>query len=298
MRFHLSFDSHPIFDKIHCWVKVGMSSVFFLAICLSPVNPSLAAETNIECGQIRVGLLEIGALFYRLPDGRYSGIDQDILDSLSLRTNCQFKLRIESQARIWTQIREGSLDMSMSSIKTIEREEWATSIPYFSSRNYALVSTTLSANEQTAVGFLANKDLKMAVIKGFQHGRQYNDFIASLRHQNRIYEVADFASLLKLLQVKRVHAILLIPTSFLDLSRQKQLPDATALRDWYPNDAFIAGLYISRKTVSPQAVHILQQALGAMQADGSLERILARYVGDKLAKEMLLDQNSVKTIGQ
>ena len=48
--------------------------------------------------------------------------------------------------------------------------------------------------------------------------------------------------------------------------------------------------------MSPQAVHILQQALGAMQADGSLERILARYVGDKLAKEMLLDQNSVKLL--
>lgn len=298
MRFRLSFCPHSLFHEIHRGVRTFISALFICITCLSLVNPSLAAETSVDCGPIRVGLLEIGALFYRLPDGRYSGIDQDILDALALRTNCQFKPRIESQARIWTQIREGSLDMSMSGIKTIEREEWATSIPYFSSRNYALVSTTLSAHEQTPAGFLANKNLKMAVIKGFQHGRQYNDFIASLRHQNRIYEVADFASLLKLLQVKRVHAILLIPTSFLDLSRQKQLPDASALRDWYPNDAFIAGLYVSRKTVSVQTAQILQHALGAMQADGSLERIFARYVGDKLAKEMLLDQNSVKTLGQ
>ncbi|WMW81995.1 transporter substrate-binding domain-containing protein [Undibacterium cyanobacteriorum] len=264
----------------------------------SSTSWSATLEVEHECGQIRVGLLEIGALFYRLPDGRFSGIDQDILEALALRTNCQFKPRVESQARIWSQIREASLDMSMSGIKTIEREEWATSVPYFSTRNYALISTSLSAQEQTAAGFLANKNLKMAVIKGFQHGRQYNDFVTNLRHQNRIYEVADFASLIKLLQVKRVHGILIIPTSYIDLSRQKQLPESTVLRDWYPNDAFVAGLYISKRTISPKSVQMLQTALNGMQADGTLERIFARYVGDKLAKEMLLDPNQLKSLGQ
>lgn len=279
----------------------GIGSLIFLLFWSFGVTVnawSSALEVEHECGPIRVGLIEIGALFYRLPDGRFSGIDQDILEALALRTNCQFKPRVESQARIWTQIREGSLDMSMSGIKTIEREEWATSVPYFSTRNYALISTALSAQEQTAAGFLANKNLKMAVIKGFQHGRQYNDFVTNLRHQNRIYEVADFASLIKLLQAKRVHGILIIPTSYIDLSRQKQLPEATVLRDWYPNDAFVAGLYISKRTISPKSVQMLQTALNGMQADGTLERIFARYVGDKLAKEMLLDTNQLKNLAQ
>lgn len=271
----------------------------FLSTCLISVcNVSIAKKADDECGQIRVGLLEIGALFYRLPDGRFSGIDQDILEALSLRTNCRFKPRIESQARIWSQIRDGSLDMSMSGVRTVEREEWAISVPYFSTRNYALVSTSLSPVEQTAAGFLANKSLKMAIIKGFQHGKQYNEFVANLRQENRIYEVADFASLIKLMQVKRVQGILLIPTSYLDLSRQKQLPEATVLRDWYPNDGFSAGLYLSRKTINPRAAQTLQQAMSAMQTDGSLERIFARYVGDKLAKEMLLDTTAARTTNQ
>lgn len=268
--------------------------VIGITACLFVTQASYANELEHDCGQIRVGMIEIGALFYRTADGRYAGIDQDILDALSLRTNCQFKVRIESQARIWSQLREGNLDMSMSGIRTVEREEWARSIPYFSTRNYALLDTTLTAQEQTPAGFLANKNLRMAVIKGFQHGRLYNDFITSLRHQNRIYEVADFPSLIKLLQAKRVQAILLIPTSYLDLSRQKQLPQTSTLKDWYPNDAVLAGLFLSRKTMPQKTAQVLEEGINSMYSDGSLERIFARYVGDKLAKEMLLDTSSRK----
>jgi polar amino acid transport system substrate-binding protein len=248
-----------------------------------------AHENDHECGQIQVALLEVGTLFYKLPDGRFSGIDKDILDALSLRTNCQFKIRIESQARLWAQMREGSLDMSASGIKTAEREKWAASIPYFSARNYALLSSTLGATEQTAQGYIANKNLKIAVIKGFQHGKRYNEFIDTLAKQGRVYEVADFASLLKLFNAKRVQCIFLIPTSYLDLSRQKNLPDNAVLRDWYPSDAFVAGLYLSKSKVPTKTIQLLQSTINAMQADGSLERIFSRYVGDKLAKEMMLD---------
>ncbi|MBC3880521.1 transporter substrate-binding domain-containing protein [Undibacterium sp. LX40W] len=258
------------------------------AIAFLP-SSAKANESDYECGQIQVALLEVGTLFYKLPDGRFSGIDKDILDALSLRTNCQFKIRIESQARLWAQMREGSLDMSTSGIKTAEREKWAASIPYFSARNYALLNSALSTQEQTAQGFIANKNLKVAVIKGFQHGKRYNEFIDTLAKQGRIYEVADFASLLKLFNAKRVQCIFLIPTSYLDLSRQKNLPDNAVLRDWYPSDAFIAGLYLSKSKVSTKTVQLLQNTMSAMQADGSLERIFSRYVGDKLAKEMMLD---------
>lgn len=271
-----------------------MSMILVLCCLLITLTPGVAKanESDYECGQIQVALLEVGTLFYKLPDGRFSGIDKDILDALSLRTNCQFKMRIESQARLWVQMREGSLDMSTSGIKTAEREKWAASIPYFSARNYALLNNALSAQEQTAQGFIANKTLKVAIIKGFQHGKRYNEFIETLSKQGRVYEVADFASLLKLFNAKRVHCIFLIPTSYLDLSRQKNLPDNAALRDWYPSDAFVAGLYLSKAKVPAKTIQLLQNTMNAMQADGSLERIFSRYVGDKLAKEMMLDSNS------
>lgn len=270
--------------------KAKLSSLALLACTLVSVTSTIqAAEKDYECGQLTVATLEIGTLFYKLPDGRFSGIDKDIIDALALRTNCQFRIRVESQARLWSQMREGSLDMSTSGIRTTEREKWAVSIPYFSSRNYALLNSSLPANEQTAAGFVANKELKLAVIKGFQHGKRYNEFIDTLSKQGRVYEVADFVSLLKLFTAKRVHCILLIPTSYLDLSRQKNLPDNAVLRDWYTSDAFVAGLYLSKSKVSPKTIQLLQNTMNSMQADGSLERIFARYVGDKLAREMMLE---------
>lgn len=268
---------------------ITMILVFACAFLALVPRSAKANEVEYECGQIQVALLEVGTLFYKLPDGRFSGIDKDILDALSLRTNCQFKLRIESQARLWTQMRDGSLDMSTSGIKTAEREKWAVSIPYFSARNYALLNNSLSAAEQTAHGFIANKNLKIAIIKGFQHGKRYNEFIETLAKQGRVYEVADFASLLKLFNGKRVQCILLIPTSYLDLSRQKNLPENAVLRDWYPGDAFVAGLYLSKAKVPAKTIQLLQSTMSSMQSDGSLERIFSRYVGDKLAKEMMLE---------
>ncbi len=273
-------------------IKTNIISVILVLICLPLIlfpNSVTARENDYECGQIQVAMIEVGTLFYKLPDGRFSGIDKDILDALSLRTNCQFKIRIESQARLWAQMRDGNLDMSTSGIKTAEREKWAISVPYFSARNYALLNSNLPAAEQTAAGFIANKSLKIAIIKGFQHGKRYNEFIETLTKQGRVYEVADFASLLKLFNAKRVHCILLIPTSYLDLSRQKNLPDNAVLRDWYSSDAFVAGLYLSKAKVSTKTIQLLQTTMNTMYADGSLERIFSRYVGDKLAKEMMLD---------
>jgi polar amino acid transport system substrate-binding protein len=260
-----------------------------LAVFIAPSAWSNPATSTIEseCGSISIGLLEIGSLFFRDLQGNFGGIDKDIVDELSKRTNCKFEIRVESQARIWSQLIDGTLDMSSSGIRTQERMKYAISIAYFSTRNYALLSADIPTESQSIAGFLANPTLRLAVIKGFQHGPQFNEFINQLREQKRVYEVADFESLINLFNAKRINAILALPTSFQALITQKRIVANTIVKDWYPNDNFVAGLFLSKSQINQSRLKIIDNAMKSMQKDGTLEKIFARYVGEKLAKEML-----------
>jgi polar amino acid transport system substrate-binding protein len=261
----------------------------FIIALLFCISPCRANELSKECGTIKLAYLEIGALYYRDANGNYQGIDKDIIDEIARRTTCHFETRIESQARIWTQMREGGLDMSVSGIRTKEREKLARPIPYFSMRNYILLRSDLPADAHSVKGFSANPQLRLAIIKSFQHGSAYNKFIEQLKLQGRVYEVADFASLIHLYNAKRVDAILALPTSFQVLIDQKKLVPDTVVKDWYPNDQFVAALFVSRSNISDDTFNLLFSTVKAMNTDGTVEQIFSKHVGNKLAKEMHIE---------
>jgi polar amino acid transport system substrate-binding protein len=229
---------------------------------------------------------ELGALFYRTDDGSYAGIDKDVIEELEHRTSCHFKTSIESRVRIWSQLSNGTLDMSVSGISTPEREKFVRFIPYFATRNYVLMKKDTPSAAQTMDGFLANPTLLVAVVKSFRHGPVYDEWLDKLHSQKRVHEAADFETVMRLFAVNRVNAVLALPTSFQPFLQQNRLVDTTLIKDWSPADRVVHGLIVSRTRVSQTQFDILETGLRSMRVDGSLDKIFKRHIGDSLAKEI------------
>jgi polar amino acid transport system substrate-binding protein len=247
-------------------------------------GPSAGAA---QCGDIGLAFYELGALYYQAPDGSWTGIDKEIVDELGKRTGCRFHTVLESRVRIWTQMASGKLDMSVSGIANPEREKFARFIPYFATRNYALQRKSLAASASTPEGFLADPELRVAVVKSFKHGPEYDVWLDKLRAQGRVHDAPDFRAVVRLLKLGRVHAVLALPTSWVPVLEQENLTAQVRVLDWSPGDSIVHGLILSRERLPAPTMALLDKAIQAMRDDGTLFRIYKRHIGAERAGELL-----------
>jgi len=240
-----------------------------------------------SCQGLEVAFYEHGALYYRDQNGAWSGVDKDLVDELEKRLSCRFVRRTDSRVRIWTGIANGTLDLTVSGIPSPEREKAAHFIPYLWGHNYVLLQMDAKPEVQSLDSFLTESNYKVAVIRSFRHGATYDAWLDKLRARGRVYETADFSSLLRLFKLRRVDAVLGLPTSWGPLLRHEDMTGQYRIMDWAPQDNIEAGLVVSRKRVSEGLAAQFTRAIRDMQQDGTLRAIYERHLGPELTALML-----------
>lgn len=244
------------------------------------------AGRAVACGPYTVAYYDFGLLHYRDGEGREAGIDKDVVDALAQRSGCRLLTTVESRARIWDQLNRGQLDITVSGVVTPERAQLAEFWPYFRSRNHALMSKALARQLPTPEAFLADGSRRVVVVRSFRHGQFFDAWLNRLRAQQRVEEVADFETALRVFRAGRVQLMLAHP---LNLSRQDHAwLNETALLDWGPQDDVMASLVVSRSRVSDADRRLLRDALRGLLRDGVVDGIIARHAGDALARSLRL----------
>lgn len=246
----------------------------------------LDAAAATPCGSYRVAFYDHGALNSRHADGRWRGIDTDVVEELARRTGCRLEMVLESRVRIWTMMEAGNLDMTVSGIANPEREAYAHFIPYIISRNYVLLSKEVDAKVQSLEQLTADPRYKVAAVKSFRHGKTLDAWLAGLRAQGRVYDAVDFTTLMRLVKSGRVQAVIALQTSWVPL-RAETAAAGLRIMDWAQNDVVVGGLVLSRKRVPGTTVALFAKTIAAMRQDGTLEAIFARHMGAELAAAMV-----------
>lgn len=248
-----------------------------------------AAELRPSCGPYHLAFYELGVLFKRDTAGQFSGIDKDLVDELGRRSGCRFETVVESRVRIWDQLAKQTLDLSVSGIASPEREQFAEFVPYFQTRNFAVMRTELAARLPTLDAFASDSQRMVAVVKSFKHGPVYDAFLGRLRAEKRVIEMADFDGVVKVFKAGRADLMLVLPTSWVAMVRKDQMLEQLAMLDWAPHERVPHGLIISRQRVNEADKQRLRQGIQSMLADGSMDAILRQHLGDPLARSMRLD---------
>lgn len=244
-----------------------------------------ASAAGAPCGPLTVAMYEHGALYYRSGE-QWAGVDKDIVEELARRTGCELRMTRDSRIRIWTMLKEGTLDMTMSGIPTPEREQFARFTPYLQARNMLLVRSDAARSSATLEQFASQPELKVAVIKGFKHGAAYDAWLDRLRRQGRVYEAPDYSTLVRLFQHGRVQAILQLSSNIDALLRDRALAGRFRVLDLVPRENVVGAMVVSR-LVPEAAAARLEQALRDMREDGTLKTILARHVSPERVPVML-----------
>lgn len=244
-----------------------------IGLCVCPSTAVQAAH----CGPYRVGLREYPQFYERKPDGRFDGLDREFFIALAERSGCRLSLELESQPRLWARVRDGTLDMASWVVPNEERRPLVHVIPLLSSRLMAV--TWRERGELSQSAFLADTRLRAVAIRKAVYGPGYDALLTQLRLQGRLSEVADFDTALRAFTARRVDLLIAYPWTL--PGEPRAWLDRVRLTDWQPEAPAIAfGLALSRSTVREADLRQLRQGLDAMREDGSLARLVRRYLPD------------------
>lgn len=230
---------------------------------------------------IRVALFEYGVL-YRSDTG--DGIDARLVDALARRTGCTVEYVVLPRARIWLELERGTLDMGTAAIPTAERKRYAYLLPYFRTRNMALMRDVPTSPWRTVQAF-EDSEAKLGVVRGFRHEAGIDEFVERLRGQGRVVESVDAPENLRRLQQGIVDLVFAQPLVY-----RSYLTDAdlSALRvlDWAPKDQQSVGaLILSRKSFKPEQAKAWDRALVKMLKDGSIGKIYSAFLPPDQARD-------------
>ncbi len=247
-----------------------MLGMALLASALASAAP--AAES---CGPLRVGLREYPKLYQRDARGEYAGLDRDFFEALAQRSGCTIVIKVESHPRLWRDLRAGDIDLASWVIQNAERATFVHLLPLATTRMQAV--TWRDAKVASQAEFLADARLKAIKIRQASYGPGYDELFRGLNQQGRVSEAADFDSALRAFTARRVSLIVTYPWSM--LGQPESWLAQVRFADWHPEaGAVTMGLAISRRSVSEADAHRIEEAVRAMQRDGSLARMVARYL--------------------
>lgn len=233
-------------------------------------SPVMAVDNDYEVAFYDGGLLNDGV----------TGIDRDVIREIQRRSGLSFWFSEKPRARIWSELKSGSLAITVSGIRTAERDQFAVFLPYLTQRNMAILLKSKASRYPSLDEFVADRTALVGVVRGFVHGERYDAALSVLRKQGRVYEAASVDALFRLLKLgNRIDLIFALPVFYQKQLADLGMHDQVQVSDWDMDGSPIEHcLVLSRNHVAASDVESIRKALGDMKADGTLQAIIARYL--------------------
>ncbi len=248
-------------------------------LLLAGMARALAADKPDCTRPYTLALHDHGLLYSQQTD---SGIDKDIASEMQRRSGCRIDISLMPRSRIWKLIEAGALDFSLSGITNAEREQYAAFAWYFADK-YALL-VRRDTGVRRVEEFETLSDLKLGAIPSFRYSERGNQLVDALLAQNRVAYTTSFDSLYKNLAADRIQAMIIEPFDYPSFDAY-QVRNITMLID-IDTVAVPHGLIMSKKALTPAEQDKWRSLINDMRNDGTMLRILAKYLPPKLAASM------------
>jgi len=270
-------------------LRSALRILFGLSFGLMLLASGAALSTPVDCGQepIRVGQFKLGYRFY-LEDGQEKGMNKEIMDEIRQRTGCTFIVQEMPFARITADLASGELDMTLSGIRSPERDKTLWCAPSIAAKNFAVIGPSARSAVHSPDDFLNNKSLQFGVVRGYTHGRELDAWLEKMRQTGRVEESANVDVLFEKMKHGRIDGFFSFPFVYRKNLRDLGMEAAVSVQDWAPGDKGIIGCtMLSKLRFSEAEAQRWSALVRQMRADGTLKRIFTRYVSAAEAERML-----------
>lgn len=165
-----------------------------------------------QCSRdIAVPVSANGASF--IIDGeKVKGIYPDMLRVLAARSGCNFVFTVVPRARQVAMFKAGQADILAPASRTPERDQVGTFVPMISHRAMLISVARNRAPITSAQDLLERRELRVAVVRGFDYGEPYTAMINELGKQGRLFIEVDVIAVARLLHAGSADVTIMGPT--------------------------------------------------------------------------------------
>ncbi|MFC4158549.1 substrate-binding periplasmic protein [Chitinimonas lacunae] len=249
---------------------------------------AVADPARFGCQQpLSLAYFRFGSLYYLDQNDQPAGVDVELARELEQRSGCRLRGRELSRVLIWQLLENGQLDMATAGLPTPERERFGLFLPYLVSRNRFLLPNSLAGRIDSPEAFLADRSLRMGVVRSFRHGAEYDRLIGRLATEGRIEEASDIETLFRWLRLNRIQGMVAHPLVAGHLLKLNGLDGLVVQYDWNGSEPpLLGGWILSRRRFNAAQLAAWSMLFDGIRQDGTLEKIYRNYVSPREAREL------------
>lgn len=250
-----------------------------------------AASANAACPPVtRVGLSDLGYTAFRDGD-KIGGISVDVVNEIARRTGCKFEFLWYPRQRLFVELEAGRIDMTMGALRTPERDAYARYLPY-AYLQYDLILTDTPGQRYTGLtDFVARGGGRLNVVRGMNYDTAIETQLALLAAGGRLEVVNDFETVFGKLEMGRAVGTLATPPIYTRYLKSPALKGRVSVIPMPEATPRFTGVYLSKKTMSPEVRQRYATAMKTMVTDQVLPGLYAKYFDDATVKRTFRQGN-------
>lgn len=261
------------------------SAANVLLLCLSAV--SWSAYGN--CSRTIAAPVAVLGLSVMEKGNVITGIYPEILRSLSEKEACQFEFSVVPRARLELMFANGQADLLIPAIRTASRDQFGIFTPLIYTRATLISLKSERPVIHTAQELLAQNNLKVVLVRGFDYGKNYQSIMSELNKQGRLFLEPDVISVARMLKAGAADMTIMAPYIFAGTlqtdSRVADLNDkiryeAIAELPWGDS-----GAYVSKKSLSAEDRAALLDLLDRAAKSGVVWKGFQQYYAADVINE-------------
>jgi polar amino acid transport system substrate-binding protein len=245
-----------------------LGSVAVAALLSSVVLPGHAGtDAPAACSRdIQVPVALIGQSMTQLENGTVGGIYPEAFQAAVQKAGCKFVYSVVPRARLEVLFEMGKADLLVPASRTPARDKHGIFVPMISHRATLLsLANAARAPLTSAQDLLDRKELRVAVVRGYDYGEQYQWLVRELARQGRLYQEVDTIAIARLMQAGAIDVTIMGPTTFQGAVQRD--PRVAGLADRLRVEAIPelpwnwSGAYISRHSLSAEDQTVVRDLL-------------------------------------
>lgn len=215
---------------------------------------SACASSWAQCTRpIRVPVAPVG-LSVTVADERIGGVYPELLRAAG--SACRFELSAVPRARMEAMFESGQADVLMPASRSPRRDELGVFVPLIQAR-----ATLLSLNAErppirNLAELLAEKSLRVVLVRGYDYGAVYQSMTQELRRQGRLVLDSDPVSVARMLEAGMADVTVMAPSiltgSMITDARVRHLMGRVRVEPLEEFPWSEAGLYLSKSALSEE----------------------------------------------
>jgi polar amino acid transport system substrate-binding protein len=242
--------------------------------------PALAAG----CPPARAGISDLGYSSYR--DGAaFRGTTVDVLAEMHKRTGCDIDIEWYPHGRLYAQFFNSQLELTGASLRTAERDQHGVWLPYTYTQFELLLVKKSASKFRSLAEFVDHSSARLNVTRGISYSPETQEQMDRLQKLGRLEYVNDYGVVFRKIQAGRAEGTLAPPAIHVLHQRRFRMLGKMTGTPIAESPRALVGMYVSNK-VPPQVLHNYAEALRAIVADGTVQKIYERYLGAEITRQI------------